>query len=113
MPLGLSIPRAGPAHHLDLPFCQACWRRVATSRRVVIVALAFAALTTLSGVALLWMTGSWAPFFVALGPALAVVVVAEAHARSARPKYVQLDRSTVVVDVPGIGRVVIVDTKSV
>jgi hypothetical protein len=90
---------------VDLPFCQACWKRVEVARRVKLVALPVAVLTFFVGLVLRAATDANGPLLVAVALAAAVMGAAWAYARSALPRYSSKGRKGIEIDVPGVGAV--------
>jgi MFS-type transporter involved in bile tolerance (Atg22 family) len=88
---------------LDLPFCQACWKRVEIARRVKLVAIPVAVITLFVGLVLKAATDAYAPFLIALALGAAVLGGAWAHARSTLPRYSSRGRKGLDIDVPGVG----------
>jgi hypothetical protein len=89
---------------LDLPFCQACWKRVEVARRARLVAVPVAALTLLGGLVLRVATSANAPLVVSVAIGAAIIGAVWIFSRRTLPKYT-LGRDAVDIHVPGVGPV--------
>jgi len=91
---------------LDLPFCQACWKRIELARRARLVALPVVAVVLLGGLILRAAADSFTPLLVALVICASILGAAWAYTRSALPKY-KLRRDGVDIHVPNVGAITI------
>lgn len=89
---------------IDLPFCQACWKRIQLARRVRVLAIGVASTILLGGLVLYQATGRQTPVYLALALDFAVVAAAQWFSRRALPKYAARG-GAVEIDVPGSGKV--------
>jgi hypothetical protein len=71
---------------VDLPFCQACWRRYVTARRVFAVAVVVAVLVLAGAAVLAVAARDYAPAIVGALVALAALLPATLYFRSSRPR---------------------------
>jgi hypothetical protein len=98
----VAVPRLNTV--LDLPFCQACWKRVEVARRARFVSVPVAALILLGGLLVRVATGANVPLLIAVALCAAIVVAVRLFTRRALPRY-KLGRDAVELRVPGVGPV--------
>jgi hypothetical protein len=89
---------------VDLPFCQACWKRVEVARRARLIAVPVAAVTLLGGLVLRAATGGSAPLVIACAICVAVVAAVWFHWKRSLPRY-SVHRDAVELHIPGSGAV--------
>lgn len=105
-PYGLTrqpLAAGGPVwrrRRVDVPFCAACWRRLATARRLAPVAAAVFAVAAGGGLALALASRAAGPALVGLAVGAAALAAGLWYLRAASPR-----RRGSVLEVPGAGRV--------
>jgi hypothetical protein len=112
LPAGIISLIVQVKHTLSLPLCGRCNKRRSLAGAVSwlsIIACIFLIFPTI-GFAI--EAKSWLVFFGGCGVIAAIAYLAGRHDRKANPRYTQFTKERVEIDVPGRGRVVVLDRSS-
>ena len=99
-------------YHFSLPLCRKCSQRHKWARLVSRLAVAGCGGLFIVAIIVGIANESWLSFLVISSGVIAVAVFAGRFDRQANPRYARLNRKQVEIEVPGRGRVIVVDRAS-
>lgn len=99
-------------HSLSLPICSKCTQRRSRASSVSFLSLLVSTILILAAIGVGLAFKSWLAFLGMCGLIVAIAYLAGKYEESVNPRYTQFTKKRVEIDVPGWGRVLVLDQAS-
>jgi len=112
LPAGLLGMALQVKHQFFLPVCQKCMRRRALAGLISWASIVVCIFIIIIAVAVAFSVNSWWGFLGVMAIGVAIALGAGQFDKRVNPRYVAFTKERVEIDVPGKGRVLVLDERS-